>query len=57
MHFCAGFVGSTIKDCETWVNSRAGAKEKMFLSLKAINLFCIEAGNFIRFDRSVNNEP
>ena len=51
MHFCAEFTGSTIKDSGIWVNNRAGTEPKDLFVTRGINLFYIEAGGFIRFDR------
>jgi putative alpha-1,2-mannosidase len=51
MHFCADFTGSAIKDSGIWVNNRAGTEPKVLFVTRGINLFYIEAGSFIRFDR------
>lgn len=51
LHFCADFAGSTVKDTGIWVNNRAGTEPKDLFVTRGINLFYIEAGSFIRFDR------
>jgi putative alpha-1,2-mannosidase len=50
-HFCADFSGSPVKDSGIWVNNRAGTEPKELFVTRGINLFYIEAGGFIRFDR------
>jgi putative alpha-1,2-mannosidase len=51
-HFCADFSSSSkVKDSGIWVNNRAGTEPKELFVTRGINLFYIEAGGFIRFER------
>jgi len=54
LHFCADLSGSSIKDTGIWVNNRAGTEPKQLFVTRGINLFYIEAGSFVRFDRPEN---
>lgn len=53
-HFCADFAGGAVKDSGIWVNNRAGTEPKELFVTRGINLFYIEAGGFIRFERPAN---
>ncbi|TVY42464.1 putative secreted glycosidase [Lachnellula occidentalis] len=53
-HFCADFQGASIKDNGIWVNSRAGSEPKEIFVTRGINLFYLESGGWIQFDRPAN---
>ncbi|TVY84705.1 putative secreted glycosidase [Lachnellula suecica] len=53
-YFCADFQGATIKDSGIWVNSRAGSEPKEIFVTRGINLFYIEAGGWLQFERPAN---
>lgn len=54
LHFCADFQGAAIKDTGIWVNNRAGTEPKSIFVTRGINLFYLEAGSFVRFERPAN---
>ncbi|KAG9238018.1 alpha-1,2-mannosidase, putative subfamily [Amylocarpus encephaloides] len=54
LRFCADFQGANIKDTGIWVNNRAGTEPKELFVTRGINLFYIEAGAFVRFNRPEN---
>lgn len=54
LHFCADFQGATIKDYGIWVNNRAGSEPKSIFVTRGINLFYLEAGSWIQFERPSN---
>ncbi|KAH8669482.1 glycosyl hydrolase family 92-domain-containing protein [Tricladium varicosporioides] len=51
LHFCADFQGARIKDYGIWVNNRAGSEPKNIFVTRGINLFYLEAGGWIQFER------
>ncbi|TVY35885.1 putative secreted glycosidase [Lachnellula subtilissima] len=53
-YFCADFQGASIKDNGIWVNARAGSEPKEISVTRGINLFYLESGGWIQFDRPAN---
>jgi len=53
-HFCADFQGAKIKDTGIWVNARAGSEPKEIFVTRGINLFYLESGGWIQFERPAN---
>lgn len=53
-HFCADFQGAKIKDNGIWVNARAGSEPKEIFVTRGINLFYLESGGWIQFERPAN---
>ncbi|TVY16852.1 putative secreted glycosidase, partial [Lachnellula arida] len=53
-HFCADFQGASVKDNGIWVNARAGSEPKEIFVTRGINLFYLESGGWIQFDRPAN---
>jgi len=53
-HFCADFAGASMYDSGVFVNSRAGTEPKELYVTRGFNLFYIQAGGFVRFDRPEN---
>jgi putative alpha-1,2-mannosidase len=51
LHFCADFQGARVKDTGIWVNNRAGTEPKSIFVTRGINLFYLEAGAWVTFDR------
>ncbi|RDL31123.1 putative alpha protein [Venustampulla echinocandica] len=51
LHFCADFLGAKVKDTGIWVNNRAGTEPKTIFVTRGINLFYLEAGSWIQFER------
>jgi putative alpha-1,2-mannosidase len=50
-HVCVDFVGSPIHDSGIFVNERAGTEPKEIFVTRGFNLFYLQAGGFVRFDR------
>ncbi|PQE05311.1 alpha-12-mannosidase protein [Rutstroemia sp. NJR-2017a BVV2] len=53
-YVCVDFSGASVLDSGIWVNNRAGTEPKELFVTRGINLFYIQAGGFIRFNRPAN---
>lgn len=53
-YICVDFAGSAVKDNGIWVNNRAGTEPKHLYVTRGINLYYIEAGGFVRFNKPAN---
>ncbi|KAM3080351.1 hypothetical protein ACMFMG_005311 [Clarireedia jacksonii] len=53
-YVCVDFSGASILDSGIWVNNRAGTAPKELFVTRGINLFYIQAGGFVRFNRPAN---
>jgi putative alpha-1,2-mannosidase len=53
-YVCVDFSGASILDSGIWVNNRAGTEPKELFVTRGINLFYIQAGGFVRFNRPEN---
>ncbi|KAI9924051.1 hypothetical protein ASPWEDRAFT_108183 [Aspergillus wentii DTO 134E9] len=53
-YFCADFEGASIRDSGIWVNDRAGNERNDLFVTRGFNLFYIQAGGFVRFQRPEN---
>lgn len=51
MYFCADFAGAPVHDSGIWVNNRAGTEPKELFVTRGFNLFYLQAGGFVRFQR------
>ncbi|KAF2083680.1 glycoside hydrolase family 92 protein [Saccharata proteae CBS 121410] len=54
MHFCYDFMGGPIKDSGMYVMNRSGTEPKDLFVTRGFNLFYLEAGGFVRFQRPEN---
>lgn len=48
---CVDFAGADVQDNGVWVNNRAGTEPKELFVTRGFNLFYLEAGGFVRFQR------
>jgi putative alpha-1,2-mannosidase len=53
-HVCVDFAGASLHDSGIFVNSRAGTEPKKLFVPRGFNLFYIQAGGFVRFERPEN---
>jgi putative alpha-1,2-mannosidase len=53
-YVCVDFSGASVLDSGIWVNNRAGTEPKELFVTRGINLFYIQAGGFVRFNRPAN---
>ncbi|KAJ4372708.1 hypothetical protein N0V86_008072 [Didymella sp. IMI 355093] len=53
-YFCLDVQGGTIKDSGVWVNNRAGTEPKQLYVTRGFNLFYLQAGGYLRFQKPLN---
>ncbi|OCK85358.1 glycoside hydrolase family 92 protein [Lepidopterella palustris CBS 459.81] len=51
LHFCVDFKNAPVQDSGVWVNDRAGTEPKTLSVTRGFNLFYLQAGGFVRFER------
>ncbi|OAL48694.1 hypothetical protein IQ07DRAFT_84231 [Pyrenochaeta sp. DS3sAY3a] len=56
LYFCLDVAGGEIKDSGVWVNDRAGTEPKEIHVKRGFNLFYLQAGGFIRFQKPVDGK-
>lgn len=56
LYFCLDVAGGDIKDSGVWVNDRAGTEPKGIHVKRGFNLFYLQAGGFIRFQKPVDGK-
>ena len=54
-YVCASFHGAKVKDTGIWINSRAGSQPKEIFITRGINLFYLEGGSWVQFERPSNS--
>ena len=53
-YFCLDVHGGKIKDSGVWINDRAGTAPKQFYVTRGFNLFYLQAGGYLRFQRPLS---
>ncbi|KAI9711856.1 MAG: hypothetical protein M1820_002001 [Bogoriella megaspora] len=54
LNFCVDFAGASIVDNGVWVNSRAGSEPKQLFVTRGFNLFYLQSGGWVEFQRPAN---